>query len=257
MILEFHLFVLYLLRELGHKLYGNLQPTSKQKYLRGAAAIDALHEFVSRGCTGRFCSPKHAMIAGMAELARKRGARQAEEVGGERHSPGTIRAMTAGWITPLHMDSKHSNAWAALRQELCGEKVTLSMGTSHVGASRFGALTRHPFAASAIFTMHAPDRNINPIDLNIFRVRWPALLHNCSVRTVDAYGVGARFQRETMPPQVLERPIRVQANPGDLFLFNSEFFHDTPRIVGMSARTVFNSFAGYSADPTTPIELYA
>ena len=52
-------------------------------------------------------------------------------------------------------------------------------------------------------------------------------------------------------------PIRVTAAPGDLFLFNSEFFHDTPRIMGTSSRTVFNSFAGFSADGRQPVEIYA
>ena len=244
-------------RELGSKLYGNLQTTSKDRYMLGATAIDLLHDLAARGCTGRFCSPKQAMLAGISELARQRGVRQAQEVGGERHSPGTIRAMTHGWITPLHMDSKHSNAWAALRRELCNEKVILSMGTSHVGASRFEALTRHHFAASAIFTMHEPDRTLNPFDLHVFRTRWPALLYNCSVLTVDAYGVGARFQRDTMPPFIFEQPVKVTGRPGDLFLFNSEYFHDTPRITGKSSRTVFNSFAGYSADQSNPVELYA
>ena len=168
-------------------------------------------------------------LAGVRELVGPaRPTRQAEEKPGERHSPGTVRAMTNGWATPLHMDSKHSSAFAALRQELCGEKVPLSMRTSPAEASRFRALTRHHFAASAILTLHAPTRDNNPIDLNIFRHRWPALLQNCSVR----------------------------ADPGDLFIFNSEFFHDTPRIQGMSSRTVFNSFAGFSSD-NSAVEVYA
>ena len=76
------------------------------------------------------------------------------------------------------------------------------MGTSPQATSSFGAIARHPFAASAILTMHAPNRTGNPIDLNIFRTRWPALVQNCSVRAVDVYGVGARFDRASMPPQV-------------------------------------------------------
>lgn len=243
--------------EFGQKLYGNLQKGSKRKFMRGAQSVDALYELLARGCVGRFCSPKEAMLAGISELVgSRRLTRQAEEKPGERHSPGTVRAMTHGWATPLHMDSKHSSAWAALRKELCGETVPLSMGTSPIEASRFRALTRHRFAASAIFTLHAPNRTANPFDLNIFRTRWPALLRNCSVRTMDAYGVGARFQRDTMPPYVFERPIELRADPGDLFLFNSEYFHDTPRISGTGSRTVFNSFAGYSSDGG-PVEVYA
>ena len=243
--------------EFGQKLYGNLQTGAKHKFMRGSLSVDALHEMMGRGCSGRFCSPKQAMLTGIAELAGShRATRQAEENAGERHSPGTVRSMVHGWATPLHMDSKHSSAWAALRKELCGEVVRQTMGTSPAEASRFQALTRHRFAASAIFTMNVPNRTTNPIDLNIFRTRWPALLYNCSVRTVDAYGVGARFQRDTMPAYVLSRPVEVRADPGDLFLFNSEFFHDTPRISGTGSRTVFNSFAGYSSDGAA-VEVYA
>ena len=246
-------------REFGQKLYGNLQNGAKRKFMRSAHAVDALHELMARGCgTGRYCSPKHAMLAGVAELAGpRRKTQQAEEKPGEVHSPGTVRAMTQGWATPLHMDSKHSSAWAALRKELCGEVVRLTLGTSPAEASRFRALTRHRFAASAILTIHAPNRTENPVDLNIFRTRWPALLRNCSVRTVDAYGIGARFHRDTMPSYVFSRPTQVRANPGDLFLFNSEFFHDTPRIRGRSSRTVFNSFAGFSAEMGGTVEVYA
>ena len=271
-------------REFGQKLYGNLYPAAKPKFMRSAEAIDAMHGLMARGCTGRYCSPKHAMLAGVAELAgAARLTRQAEERPGQKHSPGTIRAMTNGWSTPLHMDSKHSSAFAALRKELCDEDVTLSMKTSPGEASRFRALTRHRFAASAILTLHAPNRTHNPVDLNIFRHRWPSLLHNCSVRAVDAYGVGVRFQRATVPQQVLDDPLTVKAEPGDLFLFNSEFFQcanrqlpcarrhsrsyvavvrvsrlcsDTPRILGSSSRTVFNSFAGFSAGGS-PVEVYA
>ena len=100
--------------EFGQKLYGNLQKGSKRKFMRGAQSVDALYELLARGCVGRFCSPKEAMLAGISELVgSRRLTRQAEEKPGERHSPGTVRAMTHGWATPLHMDSKHSSAWAA------------------------------------------------------------------------------------------------------------------------------------------------
>lgn len=243
--------------EFGQKLYGNLYAAHKAKFMRGTASVNQLHRLMELGCTARFCSPKQVMIEGIRELAgTKRPTQQAQESPGEIHSPGTIRAMTSGWRTPLHMDSKHSSAWAALRKEICGEHVPLSMGTEPREASRYHALTRHHFAASAIFTMHAPDRTLNPFDLNVFRLRWPALLRNCSVRTVDAYGVGARFVRDTMPVYLFARPLTVRADPGDLFLFNSEYFHDTPTIAGSSSRTVFNSFAGFSSDGG-PVEVYA
>lgn len=217
--------------EFGQKLYGNLQPHAKQKFLHRTHAVDGLYELLARGCNGaRWCSPKHAMLAGVAQIAgptRPIQLASEQDLPGLRHSPGTVRAMSQGWTTPLHMDSKHSSAWVALRKELCGEAVKQSLGTSAAEASRFGALTRHRFAASAILTLHAPNRTLNPFDLNVFRTRWPAMLHNCSVRTVDAYGVGVRFKRDSMPEGVFHRALTVRAEPGDLFLFNSEFFHDT------------------------------
>ena len=162
--------------EFGQKLYGNLKPGSFSKFMGIAMAVNGLHDFLGRGCSGRWCSPKHAMLQGVAELVGPaRAVQQAEEVlhanhdsNAMRHSPGTVRAMREGWTTPLHMDSKHSSAWAALRKQTCNEDVVLSMGTSPREAARFGALTRHPFAASAILTLHAPDRKLNPYDLNIF-----------------------------------------------------------------------------------------
>ena len=51
--------------------------------------------------------------------------------------------------------------------------------------------------------------------------------------------------------------LQVRAQPGDLFIFNSEFLHDTPLIKdARSLRTVFNSFAGYSAN-SSDITVYA
>jgi hypothetical protein len=250
-------------REFGQKLYGNLQRGTKSNFMRRATAIDGLHELLAVGCTGRYCSPKQAMLAGVAELVGpSRVTRQAQEDdlrhlgSADLHSPGTVRAMTKGWSTPLHMDSKHSSAWVALRKEICGEEVMESMGTEASTAARYHALTGHRFAASAIFTMHAPARASNPVDLRVFRTRFPGILRNCSVLTVDAYGVGVRFRRETFPAHILEQSLTITAEPGDLFLFNSEYFHDTPVIKGEQSRTVFNSFAGFSADGG-PVELYA
>ena len=51
------------------------------------------------------------------------------------------------------------------------------------------------------------------------------------------------------------RVLHVRGEPGDLFLFNSEYFHDTPQLIGASTRTVFNAFASYSAD-SDDLELY-
>ena len=71
-----------------------------------------------------------------------------------------------------------------------------------------------------------------------------------------ADGVGARLKRGSLPAAVLRAPINITAQAGDVFLFNSEFLHDTPKIMGESARTVFNSFAGWSRDHGE-VELYA
>lgn len=129
------------------------------------------------------------------------------------------------------------------------------MWTNTVQSAGVRAITRHPFAASAILTLHAPNRTTNRVDLNIFRRRFPAFIDDCRVRTTDAYGVGARLRRSTVPADVLRAPVNITAEPGDVFLFNSEFLHDTPKIVGESARTVFNSFAGWSKDHAE-VELY-
>ena len=119
----------------------------------------------------------------------------------------------------------------------------------------FDAITRHHFAASAILTLHVPDRSHNPFDLNIYRTRWPALLRNCSILTDDSYGVGIRFNRTAY--SALGAPLMVRADPGDIFLFNSEYLHDTPYITGDGgSRTVFNSFVGFSAGRGA-VEIYA
>lgn len=246
--------------EFGQKLYGNLNPGNKRTFMRWATGVNGLHDLLGRGCNGRSCSPKQAMLAGVQELVGPtRTVQQALEGStdqGQPHSPGTIRSMQKGWLTPFHMDSKHSSAWAHLREDLCGEKVKFSLGTNPREAASYGALSRHPFAASAILTLHAPERTKNPIDLNIFRTRYPALLANCSVRTKDSYGVGVRLFEETVPQTLFREPLTVRADAGDLFLFNSEFFHDTPTLTGDSPRTVFNSFAGFALD-NGPVEVYA
>jgi len=247
----------YSANEFGQKMYGNLSPGNKRRFMGKAGGVDAIHDLIARGCNGPWCSPKRAMLSAVARLAgTARPVQQAAEESGQRHSPGTIRAMRSTWYTPFHMDSKHSSAWAALRKPLCDEHVKMTVGTSPREAAKYGALMRHHFAASAILTLHAPDRKLNPYDLSVFRTRWPALLHNCSVQTVDAYGVGVRFNRTTMPDPVLTNPLKLRADPGDLFLFNSEYFHDTPTIRGEGSRTVFNSFAGYSS-PHGAVEVYA
>ena len=276
--------------EFGLKLYGRLPTRGARRpfeaYMRQARAVGQLYDALSRGCEGedgrvkaRACGPREAMLAAMQQLGaptgrtaqmaaehlliRTRGPRRASGTRSSRwntssfdHSPGTVRSMRDGWSTPLHFDSKHSNAWAALRRTSCDEDVVMFSFTSTIASARVQALTRHSFAASAILTLHAPDRQSNPVDLRIFPVRFPALLGDCSLRTADVYSVGARLERSRFPRAILRRPVEITAEPGTLFLFNSEFVHDTPRIVGPAPRTVFNSFVGYSRDGRE-IELYA
>ncbi len=257
-----------LANEFGLKMYSNMQHGNHDRYLRHAHAINTLYNSMAEGCVGRWCSPHQAMLYGLRQLAAAGGgaprtvglaAENATKPSASArpvdHSPGTIRVLHDGWTTPLHMDSKHSNAWVALRKELCGESVPLGMRTSPREVTRFQAIARNRFAASAILTLHAPERETNPHDLRVYRTRWPALLGNCSVRTADAYGVGARFVPKHFPQHVLRSPLLLRGDPGDLFLFNSEYFHDTPKVVGASTRTVFNSFASYSAH-SGDLELY-
>ena len=56
-------------------------------------------------------------------------------------------------------------------------------------------------------------------------------------------------------PKTLQEAMKMRGDPGDLFLFNSEYFHDTPTVVGPAPRTVFNAFASYSAG-SSDLELY-
>lgn len=246
------------------KLYNNLQPKRKKPVMTSTGGYDKLYEAMGLGCTGPWCTPKHAMLYGVQQLAGTRGVRLGrEDSDGSAptrklnavhnsppvewsHSPGTVRAMEPGWETPLHVDNFHSFAWNYMRRYFCnGERVRTALGTSPDEVLRYHVFTNASFTASAILTLHSPNRVTDPFDTNIYRVRWPALLHNCSIRTKDSYGVGVRFHREGVPSSFLERPLRMSPKAGDLFIFNGEFLHDTPRIF-QGLRTVLNSFVGMS-----------
>jgi len=196
------------------------------------------------------------MIAAISHIEKRKVLKLAKEGIGKTHAPGTVRSLNTGWKTPLHMDSKHSGAWVALRKKICNETVPLFLRTSLTQVANYRAMTRHSFAASGILTLHEPDRTMNPYDLNIYRTRWPLLLGNCKIKTLDAYGVGARFIKHTVPQDMLSNPVRVLGGIGDVFIFNSEFLHDTPLIKGTKARTVFNTFIGYSMNSNW-MEMYA
>ena len=66
------------------------------------------------------------------------------------------------------------------------------------GVSQY-SVRRHPFTTAAIFTLQAPDRMLNPYDLRVYRARWQALVHNCSITSTTAYGLGQRLDRATFP----------------------------------------------------------
>jgi len=229
--------------------------------MRSTEGVDEIFEAMSRGCDGPYCGLKQAVLHGLRQMAGKRTVRLGVERDekwklGLRHSPGTVRAMEFGWSTPLHVDTFHSFAWNSLRREFCAgrqEKVTL--GTSSAETLKYSVFTKKPFTASAILTLHSPDRESDPFDTRVYRTRWPAMMHNCSIRATESYGVGLRFARDTVPSHLLERPLRVSPRPGDFFIFNGEFLHDTPQI-SRGLRTVINSFVGMS-DHEDDVVLFA
>jgi hypothetical protein len=175
----------------------------------------------------------------------------AREATGERYTPGAMHAMRAGFKYKLHFDSNHADAWVALRQLVCGEETQMEEGYTPGVPSRFSPL-QHEFATAAIFTLSAPDRALNPADLMLRRTRWPAMVFDCKLtqEPSQAYGVGVRIARLNPERKRLWNLdagwIPIRGDPGDLYLFNSEFLHDTPPIQGRQGRTVVNARIGFS-----------
>ena len=60
----------------------------------------------------------------------------------------------------------------------------------------------HRFTTAAIFTVQPPERERNPYDLRVYRARWPAIVHNCSIRSETAYGIGQRLDDASFPTDV-------------------------------------------------------
>ena len=147
--------------------------------------------------------------------------------------------MARSFSYPVHFDSHQANAWVAHREESCNER-----SKTGYRPDSYGVLTRHRFSTSVIVTLQAPDRDKDPHDLHVWRVRWPALVFNCSVKTVQAYGIGVRL--DNLPKRLLEGRVDIKGDPGDVYMFNSEFIHDTPKITGDSSRMVIGGVVGYS-----------
>ena len=130
-----------------------------------------------------------------------------------------------------------------------------------IGVDEFSPLRKHSFAPAAILTLQAPSRELNLADLRIYRTRWPALLHNCSINTAGVVGVGVRLAgvnqsdprgdlgepvQSTLSEELKQRPVDLMGAPGDLYLFNSEFVHTTPYIQGLRERIVLGAIVGLS-----------
>jgi len=187
-----------------------------------------------------------------------RHVRQGSEPDGETYNVGSLSAMPAGFAYPLHFDSLHANAWITLREWFCGETVPfgkhVTKGVEPSFLGQYRMLRRHTFAAAAIFTVQAPQRDYNPYDLRVYNARWPVLVRNCSWRSMPS---GSIYQRVVGNPFAgTDVPfVDITGESGDLYLFNSENFHITPNISGASARTVLTALAAYSEGSDT-LELY-
>jgi hypothetical protein len=84
---------------------------------------------------------------------------------------------------------------------------------------------------------------------------WARVCAAAQVLTNDGYGVGIRLRRETLPHSLRTGGAQLSAQPGDLYLFNHEFVHDTPEIAGEIGRTVVQAIVAYSKD-SEDVEVY-
>ena len=166
------------------------------------------------------------------------------------HNP-IVAAMASGFAYPLHYDSMHANAWPPLRQWACGEKVP---GLEHSEAvDAFQVLREHAHGAAAILTLQEPDRAAkNSHDVRIFRARWTDLVLDCAVRS--GYN-GGMYQRLRGWDSSKVPFVDIRARPGDFYVFNTEFVHITPRIVGSMPRIVLSGIVSYSSSGSW-IELF-
>jgi hypothetical protein len=251
------------------------QATRVQSFLAESRRVQrAMRDMAERdGCRGPFCSPHDAMLHGLRQLAGpSRSVAPAREASGEEYNTGVLRNLGPRFRYPEHFDSLHSSAWPCVREGLCPREKSARdvTGFSSIGVDEFRPLATHTFSTSAILTLQAPvreapsPRDANPFDLRLYRVRWPALLHNCSISTQTVVGVGVRFgdtktgevdvaietkgdfSESVLPSALRARPVDLTGSPGDLYVFNSEFVHATPSVRGVRERIVLGATLGYS-----------
>ena len=205
-------------------------------------------------------SPHAHMLKLLQGLARPgQSVRAATESTGEQYAPGIVHSMRPGFRYPLHFDSKNADGWVAVRRHACNERVPLEADYTPGASKLFSPLSKHHFTTAAILTLSAPDRAANPYDLKLRRVRWPALMFNCShVASSGAYGIGVRLDETATSNEVVleEAAVTLRGDPGDVYLFNAEFVHDTPRILGSRGRSVLNALVGYSEDSSV-VEVFS
>lgn len=279
--------------EYGRKLLHvfGLSASSKRlsAFMENAQKAAASMELMAQraGCVGKHCSPPQALLASLRRLAGPaREVTAAIEPDGKAYVPGVLRVMSTAFAYSEHFDSPHSNAWANLRQGICpGDKSPREVTDfGGINVDSHSPLRKHSFSAATILTLQAPVRKDNPYDLRLYRARWPAFLNNCSVRLSNVHGVGGHFgyvnltdgkirtwfeanviarmdgneamMRDTVPVAVREKPVDLIGEPGDLYIFNSEFMHRTPPIVGRRARIVVGGVVGYSQG-TPGIEVWS
>jgi hypothetical protein len=133
------------------------------------------------------CSPFDAMAHGLgrlSRLSRKRFRVANQQVRGKpfNYPAGLIRTMRPGFSYMPHFDSKHSDMWVSIRHDHCRERIKNQFAAPFEWASqKIGPFVRHSFTAAAILTLNPPERELNPIDLNIRKQRWHSLVFNCSV----------------------------------------------------------------------------
>ena len=260
-------------RKLLHEFHMNGAEKHVRDFMRRSKLVrDAMQLMAERsGCQGEFCTPQRALLHALQRLAGpRRRVAPAREESSDAYVPGVVRVMSRNFAYPEHFDSPLASAWPCLREGLCPDDKPTSAVTEFksVNVDAYAPLRKHSFAAAVILTLQAPLRDQNPSDLRLYRVRWPALLHNCSVRAASVVGVGVRFGNvnltsgqqlgtPTLPRAALERPVDLRGNAGDLYVFNSEFVHLTPTIVGPRERIVVGAVAGFGPQADGPVDVWS
>jgi diketogulonate reductase-like aldo/keto reductase len=202
---------------------------------------------------GTECTPHTAVLRALTDVGAGRRARIGAELD-VAHNP-IVAAMAPGFAYPLHYDSAQANAWPPLREWACGERVPRLLARPDA-VTAFRVLKDHAHMGAAIFTLQAPDRTVggrNPHDVRIFRARWTDYALDCAMRSGPNGGMYqrvAKWNRSDTPY------VDIRANPGDFYLFNTEFVHITPHIRGSVPRIVLSGVVGYSSERDSWMELY-